>query len=193
MARYKITNLISAGVAISDLGIHLPGKGSFIIVDESAKEKSKDIKQIKNWVRIEPVIEDRVPIWPFTKEAKVEIKPKIKSEPKSDSEFSLEELTQSVKKIEQILIQLLNRPSPPPPEIIAAHIKSIDQIGGIPRGLPGAKPKPGPGVSQDPIYIPSRIKPEIKDGGVLISSKDMATNDIDQNINLLKEMRKKNQ
>jgi len=192
LARYKVTNLISAGVSITDLGIHLPGKGSYKIIDASAKEKSHDLKDVKGrrWVRVDLIIEEKVPIWPFTKRSRPspKVQPEIRSEPEALS--SLDELTRSVKSIEKSLIELLQRPSPPPPEVIAAHMKSISQIGEIPRGLPGASPRPGPGMSENPLYIPSKIKPEVKDGEIFISSKDISTDDVNQSVDMLRKMRK---
>jgi hypothetical protein len=194
LARYKVINLISAGVSITDLGIHLSGKGSYKIIDSSAKNGSYDIKDAekRRLVKIERIIEEKVPIWPFFKESrnKSKIQPKIKSESEVQSTSSLDELTRAVKSIEKSLIELLQRPSPPPPEIIAAHMKSINQIGEIPRGLPGAPPRPGPGASENPLYIPSKIRPEVKDGEVSISSKDMSTDDVDQSVDMLRQMRR---
>lgn len=173
------------------MGVHLPGKGSYAIVAADTKEKSKDIKDVEKWVKIEPIRENVVPFWPFIKpKPVVRPEPEVKSKPRAEPQ-SLEELTRSVKNIESALNKLLERPSPPPPEVVAAHVKSIANLGEIPRGLPGAPPSPGPGMSQDPIYVPSRIKPEVKDGEISISSKDMSTDSVDESVNLLKQMRKK--
>lgn len=175
--KYKIINLITSSVSIDDIGVHLPGKGSYKIVNHDVFNSSKDFKLVKNLVKVEIVKESTVPFWPFIKSVPI---PASKTEQESKPVDTTQiELLKSVKKIEEVLNELLSRPSPPPPEIIAAHVAQIK---------PGSEVK----IPSGPMFIPSKIRPtDVKEIDVDISSKDIRKDDIDNNVDLLKSMRTK--
>jgi len=176
--RYKIINQTYADVMIEDLRIHLPGKGSWSYVFAASLEASKDFKKVCHFVKLEPVrIERQMPIWPFVKA------PRAPDPEPPKKSVELKELIESVRRIERALQDLLTRPSPPPADVVAAHVHAIGQRG-IPVGLPGAP-------LDDPVFIPSKIIPDGADADIKIREGEVQKDDFDAAANALKKARKK--
>jgi hypothetical protein len=67
MSLCRITNLMETSIAIEDIGVHLPARGSNVLIDTKTAERSRDLKSYQKWVRVEAVVSPRLAIWPFTK------------------------------------------------------------------------------------------------------------------------------
>ena len=182
--KYKITNLISSGVVLEDLKVHLPGKGSWIIVHAASADASEDLRKNRHLVKLEAIyIRKPMPVWPFIKS--VPTKNTLPLGPIHDSQ-ELGKLLSSVRGIEAALRELLLRPSPAPADVLAAHVHAIRQRGGIPSGLPG-----GSDPADDPIFIPSQIVPTDLDADIRSHEGEVKKDDFDEAADALRRVRGK--
>jgi hypothetical protein len=177
--KYKITNITTSGVVIEDIGVFLPGKGNYSIVDTDLLERSKDFREVENLVRVEKIrVPEPMPVWPFHKP------PTPKKEERKVSQEELGGIRQDLKAIRELLAELLSRPSAPSPEVVAAHM----QIAQERRELLGSKKLP---LSKDPMYIPSSIIPEDAESVIRADETEVTKDDFESNLEALREIFKK--
>lgn len=176
----KITNITAASVVIEDIGVYLPGKGSHQTIKSELIEKSRDFQDVKKLVRVDQVkLPKPMPIWPFVKKPvpkELEVKP-----PKGE----LGDIRQDVRKIMQLLTELLSRPSAPPPEVVAAHMqvaqerRELLKEGKLPLG------------DSDPMFIPSSIIPHDAEAIIKTEEVEITKDDFDGDLEALRKALKK--
>lgn len=182
--RCRIVNLIQAGVRLDDLGVLLPGKGSEAVVLAATASASADLRRARElrWVSIAPVrVAKEMPVWPFISEQKPASRP--------ESAGGIESV---LRNIDSKLGELLRRPMPAPPEVVAAHVRSISSMPAVPAGLPGGGPLPGPGAASHPQFIPSVILPDESefDSRIQPSVEEVEAPSLDEGVAALKRMRR---
>ncbi|KKL85933.1 hypothetical protein LCGC14_1949770, partial [marine sediment metagenome] len=123
--------------------------------------------------------EKSVPVWPFIKSVPVKNVPPPGSI--SDSR-ELEGLLSSVRGIESALKELLQRPSPAPADVLAAHVHAIRQRGGIPSG---------PDPADDPMFIPSQIIPTDLEANIQAYEGEVEKDDFNEGAEALRRVRGK--
>jgi hypothetical protein len=188
--RIIIKCIISSSVSIDDLGVHLAGIGSTSIVFTASASASKDLKNaIRNkWVVLQQLGED-VKIWPLSgfKET-----PKVLPAPSENHDSSIIRLLGD---INNNLKELLERPAPPAPEVLAAHVRGLSSMPAIPPGLPGGGSLPGigfnqSGVSSPPQFIPSQIIPDVNIDDIHVT-EETSDRGIDASVDALKKARRR--
>lgn len=200
--RCKITCSIRASVTLGDLSVTLQGLGSSKVVLLSSADRSADLRRAKanGWVKVTPVVP--VGFWPIVPRAAgivrepppapapsdpAEAAPTLRTGKAPDVGHSALKLLQS---IDGKLGELLSRPSPASPEVVAAAVKGIGAHRGIPDGLPGGARIPGPGVSSHPQFIPSRIVPQEGVEARVKTSGHEVEHDVEQGVEALKRLRR---
>jgi hypothetical protein len=176
----RIINLICTSVYINDIHVFLPGRNCFVDILEETASKSSDLTDArkKKFVTIQLLTEPKqMPIWPFISTIQPE------SIPTPVNTNRIESILQS---IDNKLGELLNRPVPPPPEVLAAHINNIQSISAIPYGLSGGGP-----LDKHPQYIPSTILPVDVEIDIKTIQHNIDKPDIDSGIAALKKLKKK--
>lgn len=189
----RITSVVLHGVSLEDIHVYLPGKGNYQDVDSNTASTSKDLQRYKNWVRIDKIDRKKpVPIWPFVKAqppASVYPVPAPIPVPAQVPDQSSPELIRVLKKLESSLVELLQRPSSPSPEVVAAHVRSLQEMQFVPAGLPGGPRLPGPGASSDPIFIPSTIVPVGAETDIKVREEKVEKSDLEDGIAALRRAR----
>lgn len=190
--RKRITNLINGDVVIEDLGIRLPGKGSYRDVPIEAVAASRDLPLHARFVKItdvygsgDPGRPKKMPFWPFIKT--MEPGPDPGPPPSRD----LSGLQRSLSNIEGYLRELLERPAPPHPEVLAAHLRSIGSRTDVPDGLPGAPNLPGTGSGDHPMFVPSSIVPKEAKAKIKVREEAVDKDDLDDGVAALRRARGK--
>lgn len=188
--RITIKCIIPSSVSIDDLGVHLAGIGSTSIVFTASASASKDLKNaLRNkWVVLQQLGED-VKIWPLSgfKET-----PKVLPTPLESPDSNIVRLLGD---INNNLKELLERPAPSAPEVLAAHVRSLSSMPVIPSGLLGGGPLPGTGynqsgVSSHPQFIPSQIIPDVDVDDIHVT-EETSDRGIDASVDALKKARKR--
>lgn len=200
--RCKITCSIRASVTLGDLSVTLQGYGSSKVVLLSSANRSADLRRAKSngWVKVTPVAP--VGFWPLVpraagvvrepapapvSEVPSEAAPTLRTGQPPDAAQATLKLLQS---IDGKLGELLSRPSPATPEVVAAAVKGIGAHRGIPDGLPGGARIPGPGVSSHPQFIPSRIVPQEGVEARVKTSEHEVEHDVEKGVEALKRLRR---
>lgn len=186
--RVVITCLVSSSLKLEDVGVLLPGSGSTAAVFRSTADASQDVASAlrKGWISVRSlpeaprrplsdVVRD-MPVWPF-------------SRPR-DAAPAANPVLAVLMSIEGKLSELLQRPSAAPPEVVAAHVKAISSMARMPAGLPGGGPLPGPGVSEEPQFIPSKIIPDAAETSINVR-EGVVLADVDSAASELRKLRKK--
>lgn len=191
----KIVNLIPGDVVIEDLGIRLRGRGDSSIVPAGAAAASKDLVKNSRFVKVETIrVQDPVPFWPFVKERE-EPQPRRPPPPVQASPVQqlseLAELKRYLSGINQALQSLLERPSPAPPEVVAAHVRTAQSMMALPSGLPGATNLPGSGSGNDPMFIPSKIVPDNASTSIKVKEESVVKDDFEDGLDALRKVRGK--
>lgn len=193
--RIIIKCIISSSVSIDDLGVHLAGIGSTSIVFTASASASKDLKNaIRNkWVVLQQLGED-VKIWPLSGFKETPKTPPTSSENHDSSIIRL------LGDINNNLKELLGRPIPPAPEVLAAHVRSLSSMPVIPPGLPGGGSLPGIGsfpgtnpnqsMSSHPQFIPSQIIPNVNIDDIHVT-EETSDRGIDDSVEALRNARKR--
>ena len=187
--RIIIKCIISSSISIDDLGVHLAGIGSTSIVFTASASASKDLKNaIRNkWVVLQQLGED-VKIWPLSGFKETPKTPVVPSENQDSSIIRL------LGNINDNLKELLGRPIPPAPEVLAAHVRSLSSMSVIPPGLPGGGSLPGTGSNQSagshPQFIPSQIIPDVNVDDIHVT-EETSDRGIDASVNALRKARRK--
>jgi malate/lactate dehydrogenase len=139
------------------------------------------------WVISKPLmVETKMPLWPFVK-----VNPPISPDPLAQPDPNIADIRNSIKRIEEIVEALSQRPSPAAPEIVAAHVRNIQQLTSIPVGLPGGPHLPGPGAAKDPLFIPSRIAPEDVETNIKVREEQIDKQNMDESVEALKKLKRK--
>jgi|WetSurMetagenome_2_1015567.scaffolds.fasta_scaffold155382_1 hypothetical protein len=187
--RIIIKCIISSSVSIDDLGVHLAGIGSTSIVFAASASASKDLKNaIRNkWVVLQQLGED-VKIWPLSGFRET---PKVPPTPSENHDSSMIRLLGD---INNNLKELLERPIPPAPEVLAAHVRSLSSMPVVPPGLPGGGSLPGIGSSNSPIshpqFIPSQLVPDVNVDDIHVT-EETSDRGIDASVDALRKARRK--
>lgn len=175
----KITNITAASVVIEDIGVYLPGKGSHQIIKSELVERSRDFQDVKKLVRVDQVRSPKpMPIWPFVKKPAPE-EPEVEP-PRGE----LGDIRQDVRKIMELLTELLSRPSAPPPEVVAAHMQVAQERRELLKE--GKLPLGG-----DPMFIPSSIVPDEAEVIIKTEEVEITKDDFDGDLEALKKALKK--
>jgi len=189
--RKKITNLIPGDVVIEDLGVRLRGRGDSSTVPAEAAAASRDLVRNARFVKIETIkVRDPVPFWPFVREKETrEVQPQAPAP--APQVPALAEITKYMSGINQALQALLERPSPAPPEVVAAHVRTAQLAVSLPAGLPGAPNLPGTGRGDDPMFIPSKIVPDGASASIKVKQESVVKDDFDDGLEALRKARRK--
>jgi hypothetical protein len=174
---------MSTSVVIEDLGVHLPCKGSSAIVDADSASRSKNLKERKQWIRIEPIPEVKpMPVWPFLK-VQPKPSPPVPPPPDDDIRQILSVLAQRT----QTLLEIMAAKSSPQDssEILAAiaRIPSISVAAAIHTQV----------QSDVPLFIPGQIVPTQAQADSRIHAREEAVtvDDMDASLQALRQARKK--
>ena len=176
----KITNITAASVVIEDIGVFLSGKGSTQTVKSEVIAQSKNFHDVKKLVRVDKIRTIKpMPIWPF-------IKKPIPAQPeKEPPKGELGDIRQDIRKIRELLSDLLSRPTAPDPEVVAAHMqvsqerKKLFQDGNLPLPV------------DDPMFIPSSIVPDEVEVVIKTSEVEITKDDFDGDLEALRKALKK--
>jgi len=177
MSNSKITNISNTSVVIEDIRVYLPGKGDNDIVNTELISRSKNFQDIKNLVRVEEIKTNKpMPVWPFHKP------PAKQAEPPRENLGSIKE---DVKIIKELLTELLSRPSAPPAEVVAAHMRVAQERKEL------LKSGDLPLSTKDPLFVPSHIIPD--DAETVIKTKEIEIDkdDFDGDVEALRKALKK--
>ncbi len=176
----RIRCLVPTSVMISDLNVRLIGKGSEVTVMTSAAESSVNLREALD---ARQVSLSRVgpEVWPL---AGPVVLPPLPPQPRPQPPAAQApaaalaespELLRMLSSIDQSLKTLLQRPSPPPPEVVAAHLKSMSSAVDEPH----------------PQFIPSTILPsgEVAESDIKVRTSEGAP--VDASVSALRELRRK--
>jgi len=199
-SRLVITCLSPSSVSVGDLGVHLAGRGSTATVLESTAVASRDLK---DRVAARLVSVSRAPslkVWPVARPARppqalasppepapssvpVHDRPTPVVEARRPEPSEGSEVVKFLSEINDKLGELLRRPSAPPPEVVAAHVRAIATLPSVPDGLPGAP---------HPTFIPSTILPSDPSAGqdIKVKHSESAVG-VDDSVSALKKLRKR--
>jgi len=172
-------------VSVEDLGVHLSGKGSTATVLTASAMASSDLREriAARQVSISSPGLPATRMWPLAERVVLPpLPPPSQPPPSSPPPASLEYL-QVLKDINEKLGVLVLRPSPPPAEVVAAHVRAVAQAGPVPQGLPGAP---------HPQFIPSTILPDGEGAGadIKVSRSDVPV-DVGPSVSALRDLRRK--
>lgn len=165
----RLTCLVHAGVSIEDISVHLPGKGSSVIVNSDAAIHSKDLASRIRMVRVEHLPQQApMPIWPF-------VKAPIPKEPVALPSSSREDF--------DVLLRRM--------ETVSKDVKSLfDVISSIPgRANPSTESLPGLPMQSDPMFIPEHIVPPSIEVRMKVSEEEISKDDFESSHEALKKMR----
>ncbi len=188
----RIRCLVPTSVMIEDLSVRLAGKGNEVTVLTSAAEASRDLRDALDrrqvslshvgpqvWPVARPVI-----LPPLPASSSAPMAPPVPAPTPTPTPTSAEspEVLRMLGSIDRSLKALLLRPSPPPAEVVAAHVRAISS-GPVPDGLPGAP---------HPQFIPSTILPAdpAAGGDIKVTRSDVPVG-VDDSVSALKEIRRK--
>lgn len=183
-----VRSLVPYALRLEDIGVHLAGRGSTAAVLKATADSSSDLARERRagHVSVSAIpgaslspVRPKMPTWPFMRPP-----PPPPLPPPPESGAVLEVLG----RIDGKLGELLRRPVAPPPEVVAAHLKAVSAVPGIPAGLPGGGPLPGPAGELQ--FIPSTILPESADVDIRVR-KESVSADVDSASDALREMRRK--
>jgi hypothetical protein len=194
----RIRCLVPASVMIEDLSVRLAGKGCEVTVLTSAAEASYDLRDRLNqrqvtlirvgpevWPVAGPVVLPPLPPRAFVSGPSSQIPPRPQEAlpaPSPAAAAESPEMLRVLNSINRNLEMLLLRPSPPPAEVVAAHVRAI-AAGPVPEGLPGAP---------HPQFIPSTILPtDPSAGGDIKVTKSDVSVGVDASVAALKELKKR--
>lgn len=176
---YKITNLIDSSVVIEDINVKLLGKGCFQLVNEESICYSKNLKEVRRFIKIEEIKNNRIiPAWPFS-QTKVET---VESEvPKSESNLANQEVITHLGRIEKLLSTIAEQ------NYLAKPIINISN----PSSQSDSKPDSSHRFSDsNPMFIPSKIVPTTKDSVLNVTSEEVEKDDFEKNVKLLSKQRR---
>jgi hypothetical protein len=180
----EVVSVVPFAVVFEDIGVRLPGRGSRATVSSSLLGSSRDYAAHRDWVSVRAVKREvPMPIWPFAKARPPD------PVPVALPSTEMDDIKTSVRRIAEAVESLLQRPSPPAPEVVAAHVKNIQSMQ-TPAGLPGAPRLPGPGSSADPVFIPSRISPDSAESNIKVREEEVDKGDIDDGVEALRRLRR---
>lgn len=194
----RITCVSPSSVSVEDVGVRLVGRGAYADVLRSTADASGDLRAAvsRRQVSVRPIPASGVrpllsspsmPIWPFaTPASSVHERPTVASPPPSSDR----EVVSVLRQIDGKLSELLSRPAPSAPEVVAAHVKAASVLTRMPPGLPGGPAIPGPGSSSEPQFIPSRILPESAESDIRVRESVVDT-DVDSAAAALRKVRRK--
>lgn len=181
----ELTSVVPYAVVFEDIGVRLPGRGSKATVSSALLGSSKDYRDHRGWVTVRSLKREApMPIWPFAKARPPDPVPVVL--PPSE----MDDIKTSVKRIAEAVESLLRRPSPPAPEVVAAHVRNIQSMPSVPQGLPGGQRLPAPGSAADPVFIPSRISPDSVESNIKVREDKVEEGDIDDGVEALKRLRR---
>ncbi len=201
MSKYLVVKSeVSFSVSVEDLNVHLRSKGATQTVLAASAELSADLrdKLARRWVSLShqgiaasrmwptarPVLLPPLPpVAPSPAGTPASAPPPLAPAPSQTAVAPDADLLRVLRGIDQKLGDLLTRPSAPPAEVVAAHVRAISSLASIPDGLPGAA---------HPQFIPSSILPEGADAGSTIKVKREASDvSMDESMSALKKLRKR--
>lgn len=198
MSKYLVVKSeVSFSVSVEDLNVHLRSKGATQTVLAASAELSADLrdKLARRWVSLSHQGIAASRMWPTARPvllpplppgAPSPAEPPASALPPVPSQTAVApdaDLLRVLRGIDQKLGDLLTRPSAPPAEVVAAHVRAISSMASVPDGLPGAA---------HPQFIPSSILPEGADAGSTIKVKREASDvSMDESMSALKKLRKK--
>ena len=168
----RLTCLISAGVVVEDLGVHLAGRGSFREVPAESAQRSKDLKNMQGMVRVEFLPEPRpMPLWPFIKNSPALPPVAVQPVPENVS-HRLEEIDRTQREILALL-----------------------RSGGVPGGVSTQGPvvpasAPLQIAPADPMFIPSQILPNVQETRMKVSEGEVQKTDIASSAEALRRLKK---
>lgn len=183
---------------IEDLSVRLAGKGCEVTVLTSVAEASYDLRDRLNqrqvtlirvgpevWPVAGPVVLPPLPSRALVSGPSAQVPPRLQEAvpvPAPAAPAESPEMMRVLNSINRNLEMLLLRPSPPPAEVVAAHVRAI-AAGPVPEGLPGAP---------HPQFIPSTILPSdpFAGGDIKVKKSDVSVG-VDDSVSALKELRKK--
>jgi hypothetical protein len=173
MSNSRIINISNISVVIEDIRVYLPGKGDSDIVNTELVNRSKDFRDVRSLVRVEEIKTDKsMPVWPFHKSL-----PKLKEAPQEDTGS----IKEDVRIIKELLTKLLSRPSAPPAEVVAAHMRVAQERQELLKA--GTLPLP----MQDPMFVPSSIIPDDAEAVIKTKETEITKDDFDGNVEALKK------
>jgi len=179
----RIRCLVPTSVVVEDLNVRLAGKGNEVTVMTSAAEASRDLRRCLD-ARQVALLRVGPEVWPVAGPVVLPPLPPLPPPPQpvpapaSVPPESSPELLRMLSSIDESLKALLQRPSPPSPEAVAAHMKSL-----VPAGLPVDE--------QHPRFIPSTILPSDDGAGSDIKVRTSEGAPVDASVSALKELRKR--
>lgn len=196
----RIRCLVPTSVMIEDLSVRLVGKGAEATVMTSAAEASHDLRDRLNarqvallhvgpemWPFAGPVVlpplSPRTPVSgppaPAVTHA-VSSSPRLPP-PSAPPPGPSPDVLSVLSSIDQSLKVLLQRPSPPPADVVAAHVRAISGQVSV-----------APQVVAHPQFIPSTILPSGEGAGSDIKVRKSETSvGVDESVSALKELRGK--
>lgn len=130
-----------------------------------------------------------MPFWPFLSTPKREA-PVRPPDPEPRPADELQEIKKHVAGIETALRQLLERPPPAHPEVLAAHVRALASRPDVPAGLPGGPRLPGPGADSEPMFIPSQIVPDAASARIKVREGEVEKDDLEDGVAALRRARK---
>lgn len=201
MSKYLVVKSeVSFSVSVEDLNVHLRSKGATQTVLAASAELSADLrdKLARRWVSLSHQGIAASRMWPTARpvllpplppgtpspvEPPAAASPPAVIAPSAPLPTQDTDLLRVLRGIDQKLGDLLTRPSAPPAEVVAAHVRAISSLSSVPDGLPGAA---------HPQFIPSTILPEGAEAGSTIKVKREASDvSMDESMSALKKLRKK--
>lgn len=182
---YVIVRSLLPTSSVPDMGIRLVGRWSTITVSYAAAAASSDLKEAVRERRVS-VLEpgsSNMRIWPFAKT--VNLPEPVPEESPPPAAPADPELLRVLRSIDGKLGDLLQRPSAPPAEVVAAHVAALSASVAsgrpVPSGLPGAP---------HPSFIPSEIVPkDVKVSSDIKVRTDQVDVDVGESTAALKKLR----
>lgn len=181
----RIRCLVPTSVMIEDMSVRLVGKGSEVTVMASAAEASHDLRD-RLGMRQVALLKVGPEVWPLAGPVVLlPLPPRPPTPPPpsvpAPAQPGAPDIALVLSSIDQSLKALLLRPSPPPAEVVAAHVRAVSSL--VSPVAPSAV---------HPQFIPSSILPSGEGAGSDIRVRKSETSvGVDESVSALKELRKR--
>ncbi len=184
----KITNMTQMSLSIQELGVSLPGRGDYKIIESDLAKSSITLKEFvnKRWVKLDTLKKvDRMSHWPFHKPTVPVLT--VESAPSSTNDIPSSENSGVLSEIRDLLKIMIDKQTSP--EVLATHI-ALQSLKVNKSSTPGAIHVSGK-LDQAPEFIPSKIVPTNIDASIKSVSRETEKSNLNETAQALKNLRKK--
>lgn len=185
MGLVKIVNVSSLSVAIPDILVHLPGRGSEEVVSSEVIASSKDLSSVRGLVRLVPVVtEKKMPVWPFHKPMAQVAAPVARPPvPASVPDPSHDTVPTTPTPVDPLLSEIRDLLKVLVHQGASAPAHAADRIRGVTNDVR---------IMDDvPMFIPESIMPKDAESKINLNSSDVQKPDFESAKNALSKARKR--